>query len=363
MQSYEKILIMEAGGIGDMVMSTPTLRALRKRFSHSEILLLTVPRTAQALEISRYADRVMCFEQDAFSKGPSGFLYRKLFSNLKLIWSLRKEKFDLMIDLEAIESWKSSMLRYLFFLGIGAKKRAGRNSNGKGFFLNVKVYDDLFGKVHEVERKLLIARALGAKTQNKRQEFPVSSDDREFINNWLLDSGVCNNESIVAIHPGAFSPTRQWKCERFVEIGKRLHREYGVKIVLTGDIQDRSVHTIEQELKEESPLLAVGYSLGRFGALLERVQLFISNDTGPAHIADALGTPLVVLFGPENPYRYGPYSDSSRSRIITGMKVPCSPCLKYTCGDHECMDSITSDMVWEGIKPLMENHFKEKTEI
>lgn len=190
METDKKILIMEAGGIGDMIMSTPTLRAIRKRFQHSEILLLTVPRTAQSLKVSRYADKVLCFEQEAFSKGPSGFLYHKLFSKIKLIWSLRKENCDMIIDLEAIETWRSSLLRYLFFLGIGAKKRVGRNSNGKGFFLNLKVYDDLFGRVHEVDRKLLIARALGAKAENRRQEFPVSSEDREFVNNWLLDSGV-----------------------------------------------------------------------------------------------------------------------------------------------------------------------------
>lgn len=133
-----------------------------------------------------------------------------------------------------------------------------------------------------------------------------------------------------------------------------MHREYGVKIILTGSAQDKSVYEIEEKLKKESPLLAVGLSLGRFGALLERAQLFISNDTGPAHIADALDVPLMVLFGPENPYRYGPYHDRSRSRVIIGKKVSCSPCIKHTCRDHECMDSITPDMVWEEIKPFLE---------
>ena len=87
----------------------------------------------------------------------------------------------MMIDLEAIETWKSSLLRYIFYICVGAGNKVGRNSDGKGFFLDVKVHDDLFGTVHEVDRKLLIARALGAKTNDTKQEFYISTEDREFI--------------------------------------------------------------------------------------------------------------------------------------------------------------------------------------
>ncbi|ODS34154.1 MAG: putative heptosyltransferase [Candidatus Scalindua rubra] len=357
---YEKILIMEAGGIGDIIMSTPVLRALRERFSNSDITLLTVPRTAQALNIKHYANRILYFKQEAFSKGPSKSIYKQIFSNLKLLLGLRKERFDMMVDLEAIETWKSSLLRYIFYKSVGAKNKVGRNSDGKGFFLDVKVHDDLFGTVHEVDRKLLIARELGADTNNTKQEFSISSEDREFINNWLLDSGVDDNRTVVAIQPGAFVPTRQWKSQRFIEVGKRLCQKYGAQIILTGGNNDNVVYEIKDELKDAKPILAIGFSLGRLGALLERVQLFISNDTGPFHIADAINTPFVVIFGPENFHRYGPYDTKSKSRIVTGMKVSCSPCLKYECRTHECMESITPDMVWEGVESLMKEIVKEK---
>ena len=350
---HNKILIMEAGGIGDMIMSTPALRALRERFSDSEIVLLTVPRTAQAINIKHYANRSLCFKQEAFSKGPSQPFYTQILSNSKLLWALRKERFDMMIDLEAIESWKSSLLRYIFYICIGAKSKVGRNSDGKGFFLDVKVDDDLFGKVHEVDRKLLIAKALGAETKNRKQKFYVSKEDKEFINNWLKDAGIENNRTIVAIQPGAFVPSREWKSEGFVEIGRRLSQKYKARIIITGGNNDNVAYEINDELKDIKPILAVGLSLGRLGALLERVHLFISNDTGPFHIADAINTPYVVLFGPENFYRYGPYDTRSRSRIVTGMKVSCSPCLKHTCRTHECMESITTDMVWDGVESLM----------
>jgi len=112
------------------------------------------------------------------------------------------------------------------------------------------------------------------------------------------------------------------------------------------------------ELNDVEPILAIGFPLGRLGALLERVQLFISNDTGPFHIADALNIPFVVIFGPENFYRYGPYNTKSKSRIVTGMKISCSPCLKYECRTHECMESITPDMVWEEVESLMKEIIK-----
>jgi ADP-heptose:LPS heptosyltransferase len=357
---HKKILIMEAGGIGDMVMSTPALRALRERFSYSEIVLLTVPRTAQAINTKQYADRVLYFKQEAFSKGPANSIYKQIFSNLKLLLALRREKFDMMIDLQAIETWKASLRRFIFYKSVGAKSSVGRNSDGKGFFLDIKVDDDLFGKVHEVDRKLLIAGALDAETKNRKQEFHVSEEDKVFINDWLINAGVEDNRTIVAIQPGAFVPSRQWISERFVEIGRRLSQQYNARIIITGSNNDNAAYEINDKLIDIKPILAVGLSLSRLGALLDRVHLFISNDTGPFHIADAINTPYVVLFGPENSYRYGPYDTKSGSRIVTGMKLTCSPCLKHTCRTHECMESITTDMVWDEVESLLKEIIKEK---
>jgi ADP-heptose:LPS heptosyltransferase len=349
---------MEAGGIGDMIMSTPALKAIRKKFSNSEITILTVPRTAQALNIKHYANRILYFNQESFSKGPSKVIYKQMFSNLKLLWALRKERFDMMIDLEAIETWKASLLRYIFYICVGAGNKVGRNSDGKGFFLDVKVHDDLFGTVHEVDRKLLIASALGAEADDTKQEFYISTEDREFVNDWLLDSGIGNSRTIVAMQPGAFVPTRQWKSEGFIEVAKKLYQKYKAQIILTGGSNDNVVYKIKDELNDVEPILAIGFSLGRLGALLERVQIFVSNDTGPFHIADALNTPFVVIFGPENSHRYGPYNTKSKNRIVTGMKITCSPCLKYECRTHECMESITSDMVWGEVESLMKEIIK-----
>jgi ADP-heptose:LPS heptosyltransferase len=344
---------MEAGGIGDMIMSTPALKAIRKKFSNSEITLLTVPRSAQALNNKRYADKILHFEQESFSKGPSRPTYNQVFSNLRLLWSLRRERFDTMIDLEAIETWKSSLLRYIFYICVGAENRVGRNSDGKGFFLDVKVHDDLFGTVHEVDRKMLIASTLGAEADDTKQEFYISTEDREFVNDWLLDSGIDDNGTIVAMQPGAFVPSREWKSKGFVEIGRRLFQKYKARIIITGGNNDNVAYEINDELNDVEPILATGFPLGRLGALLERVHLFISNDTGPFHIADALNIPFVVIFGPENFHRYGPYNTKSKSRTVTGMKISCSPCLKYECRTHECMESITSEMVWEEVESLM----------
>ncbi len=355
---YKKILIMEAGGIGDMIMSTPALKAIRRKFSNSEITLLTVPRSAQALNDKRYANKILYFKQESFSKGPSRSLCNQVFSNLRLLWSLRREGFDTMIDLEAIETWKASLLRYIFYICVGAENKVGRDSDGKGFFLDVKVYDDLFGTVHEVDRKLLIASALGAEADDTKQEFYISTEDREFVNGWLLDSGIDDNRAIVAMQPGAFVPTREWKSEGFIEVAKKLYQKYKAQIILTGGSNDNVVYKIKDELNDVEPILAIGFPLGRLGALLERVQLFISNDTGPFHIADALNIPYVVIFGPENFHRYGPYNTKSKSRIVTGMEISCRPCLKYECRTHECMESITSEMVWEEVESLMKEIIK-----
>lgn len=337
-----------------MVMSTPALRAIRKKFADSFIVSLTVPRSAEVIKRLPYFDAHVCFNQEGFRKKYSLSQLKSLMNTLRLLRSLRRQEFDMIIDLTAIESWKAAVLRSIFFKIIGAHTLAGRDTDSRGVFLDVKAPEELRGTMHDVERKLRIAGALGADIEDTDIEFRVFQKDRIFIDRWLEEKGIVKDDALVALNPGSFLPTRRWRSEGFVEIGKRLYKEYGVQVVVVGgDKERRLVSDMAERLEDVRPLKVLDLDIGQLGALLERLKLLVTNDTGSMHIASALGVPVVAIFGPENHYRFRPYGKGLSSVIVPTVSLSCHPCVKDDCKIHECMESITPDLVWKEVDALI----------
>lgn len=351
---YMRILVVDGGGIGDLVMSTPALRAIRNRFSNSHIVLLTVERTVEVIRNLPYFDELICFKQEGFRNKYRLFRWKTLKLNLSLLRDLRKQRFSMIIDLTAVESWKAAILRSIFFKIIGANVHAGRDTDGRGFFLDIKAHENQFGTVHEVERKLLIAKALGARVADSNIEFKVSQKDRKFIDRWLKKKKVSKNNMLVGLNPGSFLPSRRWSKDGFIKIGKQLYDKYGVQVIITGGSKERQlVSDMADKLKDIRPLKFLDFNIRQLGALLERLQLFITNDTGSMHIASALNVPIIAIFGPENHYRYRPYGNGLSKIIVSGVSLSCRPCEKFDCKTHECMESITPDIVWKEVESVM----------
>ena len=341
-----RILIMDAGGIGDLVMATPLLRALRERFKKSHITLLVVPRAAEAVKKLPYFDELIEFD------------IGNRLESLRLLWRLRRRRFDMMIDLQAIESWPAALRRMLLYLIVNPRIKVGRNTDHRGFFLDIKVPEDFLGTVHEVERKLSIANALGAEVAvpncfnrtNVELKFKLSESDRASVEAFLDEHGIEDGQFMVGLNPGSFLPTRRWDKNRFIEIGRRVASKYEAQLIITGGNREKTlIREIAESLQDTVPIEATEFTLGELAALLRRINLFITNDTGPMHIAAAVGTPIIAIFGPENYHRYRPYSKSF-NRVVAISPISCRPCRKFDCKSHECMKAVSIGMVWEAVE-------------
>jgi len=337
----DKILIMDAGGIGDLVMATPVLKALREKFAKSHITLLVVPRSAEVIKDFPYFDEIIKLNLN------------DTFASLRLFWKLRKRKFDMMIDLHAIETWMASLKRIILYSIITPKVKVGRNTDHRGFFLDIQVPENFLGTVHEVERKMSIPEILGAKIGIPNLTFNLSESEKNSVNAFLDKNGIQDEQFIVGINPGGFLPTRQWNKEKFIEIGRKLVQRYQARLIITGGNREKIlVSKIAESLKDSSPITVTEFSLGELAVLFKRINLLITNDTGPMHIAAAVNIPIVSIFGPENYHRYRPYTRAF-NHVVAIPSIPCRPCRKFECKSHECMKNISVEMVWDAITEVI----------
>ncbi|MBX5445512.1 glycosyltransferase family 9 protein [Sphaerobacter sp.] len=328
-----RIAVLRALHLGDLLLAVPALRALRAGFPGAEITLIGLPwATAFARRVDRYLDRFVPFD------GYPGIAEVPVdpARTARFVADQRAVGYDLVIQMHG-----SGRTSNACALALSGRVTAGYYDGTRpaGLDIGAPYPDDC----SEIERNLRLARLLGCPDLGPALEFPLSAADRAEAAA-LLDRPPPGGP-LVGIHPGARYPARRWPPERFAAVGDLLAERYGARIVLTGSTEE--VATVQQvaAAMRAAPLVLAGRtSLGGLAALIARLDLFISNDTGPAHIADALGTPSVTLFGPADPTRWGPL-DRERHPVVR-VPVACSPCPHRECPiDHRCLHRITPEMV------------------
>ena len=308
--SIRKILVRVNNWIGDVVMISPAIRALRNRFPRSEITLLAKTRVLDALRGSPYYDRLLEYDRPGAHAYPSG--------RLRLIRSLRRERFDLAVLFQ--KAFEAAFLAR----AAGIPIRVGFRTDSRGWLLTHPVEEP--GETHHVEHFLRIVEAVGCRTSDRRLSFHLDQRSRDAAARFLRDGGIRAEELRVAVHPGASKAPRGWHPERFAQVASRLAQEHGARPILLGSDADRS--TLEGMAAIIGPaaiLPPAGQTLREMAALLERCHLLICNDSGPMHVAAALRIPVVAIFGPGHPARTAPYTDAGLYRVLTAA-YPCSPC-------------------------------------
>jgi heptosyltransferase-2 len=351
----QKILILELGGIGDTAMSIPAVRAVLNSYRNAHITVLTVPRTRAIIESLKAEGHwnLDVVSTDAMEKsGVNGWS--------SLIKKMRSEGYDIAIDLSAVETFKAAVKRWLFFRSLGVTKTFGRNTNGRGWGFSKKSEDVLTSDEHEVLRKIKVVELLGIKAERTAPCMSIPASDKEYADDILSE---WTGRLIVGINPGAFRPSRTWPAERFKNIARWLIEEMSAHVVITGGYKEKAVvESIAESLPDEMVKTVTGVSIMKFGAMIEKMNVFITNDTGPMHIAAAVGVPIVALFGQTNLYRYHPYMDDSMYITIkkecsicpcSSFEHPMQECRKHDCDDKQCMDSITLDEVKEAAGKLL----------
>lgn len=354
----KRILIVQVAGIGDLVMATPTLRALRNRFSKSKISLLTAPRAKDIVVGSPYIDEIYTLASHKYFR-PGTFLKPgSLRDTLRLIRKLRQKHFDLMINLYNLASIRGTLRMAFLFSTIGAKYRAGRDTDRRGFFYNLKVPERSLSPKHEVERMLDIARALGAKIRNKDLEIPLFAEDRNYVTEFFSQYQIRKDDLVIGINPGAFRPSREWDKKKFALVADELSKKYQARIIITGGKRDVKLANDISNLMITKPIIVAGKTtLKQLAVLIQKCKLFITNDSGPMHIAVTVKTPLIALCGP-GPLKYAPYGDGNRY-IVIKKEVDCSPCYKMRCRSHKCMELIAAGEVLQAAEKQLDRFFNQ----
>jgi ADP-heptose:LPS heptosyltransferase len=321
-------LILSTTGLGDTLWGTPAIRALRKSFPTSYIGVITSPIGKACLQHNRRIDELFVVKDPVLLNLFS--LYRKL-----------KKR-----GITHVLHFHTSQRPILPLASIlGAAEIVGTHGINKGLdFLLTHALDH--EEFHEIQRRLDIAAHVGSQTLDSSMELFLSQEDEKIAETFLADQHIPSYFPLIALHPGAKDGFKQWPVSHFIELGNRLVRNLGCRVVVTGTPAEKTLVTsIASQI--QGAIVATHLPLLAMAALIKRMALMISNDTGPMHVAFAMKTPTIGLFTPTNPKLCGPYFVESALQIA--KKPTCSPCLKKKCREPFCLLQIGVQEVYDSV--------------
>lgn len=327
----KNILIIQTAFLGDVVLITPLLSILKEKFPEVNLSVLVTPIGKEVLTCNPEISEIIVYDKKATQQGFLNFL--------KMVKNIKEKRFD--ISVLPHRSMRSALLTYLANIPV----RIGfKNSSGKIFLTHHVNY---LKEKHEVERNLklldevemvmtnnCLLSKIESKTTNpnlqRKLQIYLSQEDKEFACKFL-DSNISHGDSIInspliGLNPGSVWATKRWLPERFAEVGDRLANDYKAKIIIFGSKQEAMISNQVIDNMKIPPISAVGQTnLKQLTALIKRCDLFITNDSGPMHLAMAVNTPTVAIFGPTTlDIGFGPYGENFMVVEKEGLK--CRPC-------------------------------------
>ena len=333
--AIKKILYINLAFIGDIILSTPALRALREKYPHAMIDMLVIPWAAQAAAGNPYVDHVYSYDK----KG----VHRKIKNLWHLILDLRSHKYDLAIA--ANFASRGAMMAK----AIGARYRIGYDAQHAGFFLTHTVSSHRDIIKHETENQLDVLRPLGITTNDFSLTFRHNPVDVKNMNSKVQHS---SDLPILVICPFGRHPLNSWRVEGYVEIIKGLAGIASCYLI-GGKAEKEKLDDINSKAGNHGQVLAGNLTIGELAAFLAKSSLVITVDTGPMHIASAVGTPILALFGRSDSRVWGPRGICDK---IIQLNLDCAPCIiPRECEHHSCMKNITSEMVISTAIEMLKN--------
>ncbi len=337
----QNILVIKISAIGDVILSSPSLRAIRAKYPGAKIKVLVGIQSRETLDRCPYInERIVC-DLKGKDRGLPG-LWR-------LGKVLRRSCFDIVIDLQ--NNKKSHLLAALSF----APLRYGYDNKKFSFLLNRKIRDDA-PHLDPIEHQFRTLRMAGIKPQNKRLELWPGDAEARQVDKLLAESWMKPSMGLVGINVRASARwvTKNWPISNIVELCDRLAKEFNIRVVLTGAEEDIDFAQAIAKASKSKPLIAAGKtSILELASLIKRFRIYLTPDSAPMHIAAAMGTPSVALFGPTEPERH---VAPSKECIVISKKneLKCGPCYSPTCvKNFVCMKKITVDEVLEAMRPYL----------
>lgn len=334
-QRYRRILISRTDRLGDVVLSTPVIKALREKFPQAYLAMMVSPGAKDIVEGNPYLDEVIIFDKD--KKNSIG--WRSMFGLAKF---LRKKKFDLAIILHP-----TARMHLLIFLA-QIPKRLGYDRKLK-FLLTDKIkHLKQLGEKHESEYALDLVRYLEIEPLDKSLFVPISQESEIWVDNLFNQNEIKETDNLLIIHPSASCRSRVWPGERFAQVADKLVQKYNFKVIIVSGVEDvQKAEVVVKNMHTKVLNLTGKTSVSQLASVLKRCKLFISTDSGPMHIASALGVPVVTIFGRKqpglSPKRWGPLGKSDK---YLHKDVGCVQCLAHNCTkEFACLKATTVDDV------------------
>ncbi|MDD5128773.1 MAG: lipopolysaccharide heptosyltransferase II [Candidatus Omnitrophica bacterium] len=339
---YKRILIVRTDRIGDVLLSTPVIKALRQKYPQAYISMIVSPYARDIVEANPYLDEVIIYDKD--------IKHKSWMRSLKFASRLRKKRFDLAVILHP-----TNRMHLIAFLA-GIPLRLGYNRKF-GFLNNLrKKHSKQEGLRHEAEYNLDLFKELGISGNARDLFMPIKEESEEWARDLLASNGIKETDKLLAINPGASCPSKIWPADRFAQVAEILAKQYNLKILVVAGAKDiPQANMVARKLGDKALNLSGKTSLSHLASMLKRCSLFISNDSGPVHIASSLGVPVISIFGRNqpglSPRRWGPLG--KRDKYLH-KDIGCIQCLAHNCKkEFACLKAISVDDVLSAAESIL----------
>jgi len=332
----KNILVVNVNWLGDVIFSSPIFKALREEYPNSKICCMAVPRVKAILESISEIDEIIIYDE----KGK----HKNIFWKLKLIWELYSKKFDIAFLLHR------SLTRALLVFLARIPQRVGYPTKGRGIFLTRRV-EPQTDSLHRSDYYVDVIRSFGVTVHDPSTYLTVWNKDEKRVEHLFGEFGIQDKDFLVVVNPGGNWNLKRWPSHNFSLLIDRLLSDCNAKVIITGSQKDIPLaKKIISPLKNKTVNLAGKLTVKELIALLSKVSLVISADSGPIHLASSVGTEVVGIFGPTQVEMTGPRGRGKFWDLREDVGCNRRACYHLSCKDNICMQAITVEDVIEKIK-------------
>ena len=347
-EDIKSILLIRLDHLGDVLLTTPAMRSLKKRFPQVRITMVIKEWSLEAIKNNPHIDNIIICNPFWTIASKEGKKPEGICGIYHLIHLLRKEHFDLAID------FKGDVRNILITFLSGAKRRVSYGIRGGGFLLT----DDIpyESEIHEIDKNLRLLNRLGINAQDDEMELYFNEEDMARVEQIFEQKGIDLSSQTIALHYGGASQFKCWDMDKFITLAERITENNSANVLFFGGPYEREALQLSEKI-EKGIFLMPDLTVCQMAAALKRCALLVCNDSGPMHMGFAVGTPTVAIFGPTFPNRFGP-KDLEKNRVVRSG-LSCSPCWHpdkpIGCKERKCFKSIEVGSVLAAIKELTTN--------
>lgn len=339
----KKILVVNVNWVGDVIFSSPIFKALKEAYPQAQISCMAPLRVKDVLECVECIDEIIICDE--------GSIHRSISAKIKLIFELRKKRFDAAFLLHR------SLTRALFVFLAGIPKRIGYDTKKRGYLLTHKVDWIEAMDVHRSDYYLNVIESFGVKVKDRTTILVPKEEATKSVKAMLENNNVEETDRFIIVNCGGNWDLKRWPTENFVELIKKLIVEYqqrDIKVIISGAPKDVVlVESIVEKLPLKPIVMSGKTTLLQLVSLMSLAELLISGDSGPLHLANSVNTDTIAVFGPTRPEITGPRGQGKSVVLQKDIECNRQPCYKLDCDDNVCMKAVTVDDVFDAVIKLM----------